>query len=171
MVSKTRRRVISVIADLPTDLSAAMFRRMVDSRVRGGGAVVPQYLPFPMAFHVWRGTTKSRRKAFRKLLGRYLELDRLHAQGAERAPMFDAATGRRFTEDMLMQWDVGREHAMFWATHYVALLEGLLERNARDKADDKLWDELHGSIDECNRIIAQYELMVNKLLEKEVTKH
>jgi hypothetical protein len=53
----------------------------------------------------------------------------------------------------------------------VALLEALLERNARDKADDKLWDELHGSIDECNRIIAQYELMVNKLLEKEVTKH
>ena len=80
--------------------------------------------------------------------------------------MFEEGTGRRFTEDMLMQWDVGREHAMFWATYHVALLEALSERNARDKAD-----ELHGSIDECNPIIAQYELMVNKLLEKEVTKH
>jgi hypothetical protein len=168
MKPKTRRCVVDVIADLPADLTMAQFSRIVEHRVRGGGPIALMQLPFPMAVRVWPGCRKRQRKAFRKLLTRYIDLDRQHAQAAERPPTFD---GRKFASNMLLHWDAGREQGLFWLARYVDLVQALLERNIRDDAEGKLWDALYASIEDRNVIIAQHELMVHKLLGHEVTKH
>lgn len=70
-----------------------------------------------------------------------------------------------------MHWDAGREQGLFWLAHFVDLAERLLEGNIRDDAEGKLLDALRESVRDRNVLIAQYELMVHKLLEVEVTKH
>jgi hypothetical protein len=101
----------------------------------------------------------------------YIDLGRQHAQAAKRPPVFDEATGRKFVEEMLRHWDAGNEQGLFWLGRYVDLLQTLLERNIREKADNELWDALCVSVEDRNVIIAQYELMVHKLLGHEVKKH
>jgi hypothetical protein len=172
MKPKTRRCVVHVVADLPADLTTAQFSRIVEHRVRdGGGLVAHADVPFPMAVRVWPGSSKRQRRAFRKLLTRYIDLDRKHAQASKRPPTFDEATGRRFASDMLLHWDAGHEQGLFWLAHHVDLIEKLLERNIKDDANDKLWDVLYKSVEDRSVIIAEYELMIHRLLEEEVTKH
>jgi hypothetical protein len=61
-----------------------------------------------MSFQVWPDSTNRQRRAFRRLLARYLDLTRQLAQQAGGVSLFDKVTGRLFTGDMLAQWNFGR---------------------------------------------------------------